>query len=133
MAVSDWSGGSLPWVEELATLKERIGALFGRAEPRRQVGLLLEGLIGGVERKNGWQLAEYAGDAAPWRMQGLLGRTLWDQEKARDICRDFVIERLGDPTWRSKRRPDLGRDGVCEEGQPFGRGCASIQRHSRTC
>src|SRR6202023_2056836 len=98
MAVSDWSGASLPWVEELAALKERIGALFGRAEPRRQVGLLLEGLIGGVERKNGWQLAEYAGDAAPWRMQALLGRTLWDQEKARDICRDFVIERLGDPS-----------------------------------
>jgi SRSO17 transposase len=98
MAVSDWSGASLAWVEELAALKERIGALFGRAEPRRQVGLLLEGLIGGAERKNGWQLAEYAGDAAPWRMQALLGRTLWDQEKARDICRDFVIERLGDPS-----------------------------------
>jgi SRSO17 transposase len=31
-------------------------------------------------------------------MQALLGRTLWDQEKARDICRDFVIERLGDPS-----------------------------------
>jgi hypothetical protein len=30
----------------------------------------LEGLIGGAERKNGWQLAEYAGDPAPWRMQG---------------------------------------------------------------
>ena len=62
MAVSDWSGASLPWVEELAALKERIGALFRRAEPRRQVGLILEGLIGGAERKNGWQLAEHAGD-----------------------------------------------------------------------
>jgi hypothetical protein len=71
---------------------------FAPAEPRRQVGLLLEGLIGGVERKNGWQLAEYAGDAAPWRMQALLGQTLWDQEKARHHCRDFVIERLGDPS-----------------------------------
>src|ERR1700687_4316299 len=98
MAVSDWSGASLPWGEGLAAVEGRTGALFRRAEPRRQVGLLLEGLIGGVERKNGWQLAEYAGDAAPWRMQGLLGRTLWDQEKARDICRDFVIERLGDPS-----------------------------------
>src|SRR5271166_3626368 len=48
MAVSDWSGASLPWVEELAALKERVGALFRRAEPRRQVGLLLEGLIGGA-------------------------------------------------------------------------------------
>ena len=95
MAVSDWSGAALPWFEELAALKDRIGGLFRRAEPRRQIGLLLEGLIGGVERKNGWQLAGYAGDQAPWRMQALLGRTHWDQEKARDICRDYVIERLG--------------------------------------
>jgi SRSO17 transposase len=98
MSVSEWSGASLPWFEELAALKERIGGLFGRAEPRRQIGLFLEGLIGGAERKNGWQLAEYAGDPAPWRMQALLGRTLWDQEKARDLCRDYVIERLGDPS-----------------------------------
>ena len=98
MAVSDWSGASLPWFAELAALKERIGGLFRRAEPRRQAGLLLEGLIGGAERKNGWQLAEYAGDPAPWRMQALLGRTLWDQDKAQSICRDYCVERLGDPS-----------------------------------
>lgn len=97
MMVSDWSGASLPWAEELTALKDRIGGLFRRSEPRRQVGLLLEGLVGGAERKNGWQLAEYAGDGAPWRMQALLGRTMWDEEQARDICRDYVIERLGDP------------------------------------
>ncbi len=98
MGVSDWTGASLPWSEDLTALKERVAGLFRRAEPRQQVGLLLEGLIGGAERKNGWQLAEYAGDPAPWRMQALLGRTVWDQEKARDICRDYVIERLGDPS-----------------------------------
>jgi SRSO17 transposase len=98
MAVSDWSGASLPWFEELACLQERIGGLFRRKEPRRQVGLYLEGLIGSAERKNGWQLAEHAGDPAPWRMQALLGRTLWDEERARDLCRDYVIERLGDPS-----------------------------------
>ena len=79
----------------MADLKERIGRLFGRPEPRRQIGLYLDGLIGEVDKKNGWQLAEYAGDPAPWRMQALLGRTIWDQERARDICREYVIERLG--------------------------------------
>lgn len=24
--------------------------------------------------------------------------TIWDQEKARDICRDYVMEHLGDPS-----------------------------------
>ena len=98
LGVSDWKGASLPWSEDLTALKERIAGLFSRAEPRRQVGLLLAGLIGGAERKNGWQLAEYAGGSAPWRMQALLGGTVWNQEKARDICRDYVIERLGDPS-----------------------------------
>ena len=32
MAVSDWSGAGLPWFEDLATLKDRIGGLFRRAD-----------------------------------------------------------------------------------------------------
>ena len=96
MSVLEWSGALLPWRDDLDDLKERIGRLFRRPEPRRQIGLCLDGLIGEVDKKNGWQLAEYAGDPAPWRMQALLGRTIWDQERARDICREYVIERLGD-------------------------------------
>jgi SRSO17 transposase len=98
MSIVDWSGASLPWSGELAGLKERLGGLFHRSETRAQAGLYLDGLIGGVERKNGWQLAEYAGDEAPWRMQAVLGRGFWDAERARDICRDYVVERLGDPS-----------------------------------
>jgi SRSO17 transposase len=136
MAVSDWSGAALPWFEDLATLKDRVGGLFRRAEPRRQVGLLLEGLIGGAERKNGWQLAEYAGDPAPWRMQALLGRTQWDQEKARDICRDYVVDRLGDPSGVLV----LDETGFLKKGNHSkanaehssgGGGCASVQRDGR--
>jgi SRSO17 transposase len=97
MSIVDWSGASLPWSGELAGLKERLGGLFHRSETRAQVGLYLDGLTGGVERKNGWQLAEHAGDEAPWRMQAVLGRGFWDAERARDICRDYVVERLGDP------------------------------------
>ena len=48
-------------------MQERLGKLFGRPEPRRQVGLYLEGLLSATERKNGWQLAEQIGDARPWR------------------------------------------------------------------
>ena len=85
----------LIWRDELALMQARLGALFGRPEPRRQAGLYLEGLLSAVERKNGWQLAEQIGDARPWRTQRVLSHVLWDEAAARDLCRDYVIEHLG--------------------------------------
>jgi SRSO17 transposase len=85
----------LGWREELDGLKERLGPLFVRPEPRRQAGLYLEGLLSGAQRKNGWQLAEQIGDARPWRTQRVLSHVQWDQDAARDICRDYVIEHRG--------------------------------------
>src|ERR687893_352227 len=89
------SAGVLAWREELGALEARLGGLFVRAEPRRQAGLYLEGLLSGAKRKNGWQLAEQIGDARPWRTQRVLSHVLWDQDAARDLCRDYVIEHLG--------------------------------------
>jgi SRSO17 transposase len=86
----------LDWRNELARLPERLGGLFVRAEPRRQVGLYLEGLLSAVERKNGWQLAEHIGDARPWRTQRVLSHVRWDEAAARDLCRAYVIEQLAD-------------------------------------
>jgi SRSO17 transposase len=83
------------WRAELDALLARFGRLFGRAEPRQQAGRYLEGLLGPVERKNGWQLAEAIGDARPWRTQRVLSHVLWDEEVARDLCRDHAVERPG--------------------------------------
>src|SRR5258708_38607655 len=98
MSIADWSGASLPWTGELSGLKERLGRLFARSETRAQAGLYFDGLIGGVERKKGWQMAENAGDEAPWRMQAVLGRGLWEAEQARDICRDYIVEGVRGPS-----------------------------------
>ena len=87
--------GLAGWREALADLQRRVGELFGRPEPRRQAGLYLEGLLGPAERKNGWQLA--VGDRRPWRTQRVLSHVLWDQDKARDLCRGYVVEHLGAP------------------------------------
>ena len=89
------SAGVLAWREELGALEARLGGLFVRAEPRRQAGLYLEGLLSAAKRKNGWQLAEQVGDARPWRTQRVLSHVLWDQDAARDLCRDHVLEHLG--------------------------------------
>src|SRR5919205_207976 len=89
------SASVLAWREELSALEARLGELFVRAEPRRQAGLYLEGLLSAAKRKNGWQLAELIGDTRPWRTQRVLSHVLWDQDAARDLCRDYVIEHLG--------------------------------------
>src|SRR5690242_21449847 len=85
------------WWDELEQVQDRLGELFVRPEPRRQTGLYLEALLSGAQRKNGWQLAEQIGDARPWRTQRVLSHVQWDQDAARDICRDYVIEHIGSP------------------------------------
>jgi hypothetical protein len=45
---------------------------FGRREPRLRARAYLDGLLSGLERKNGWSLAEFAGDTTPDGMQRLL-------------------------------------------------------------
>src|SRR5919205_1975719 len=89
------TSGVSGWRAELDDLLGRFGRLFVRAEPRQQAGRYLEGLLGPVERKNGWQLAEAIGDARPWRTQRVLSHVLWDEDAARDLCRVHAVERLG--------------------------------------
>lgn len=97
MAVAEWSGTVLGWERELAMLKERIAPAFGRAEPRVAASAFLDGVLSGIERKTGWLLAERAGLERPYRMQSLLGRSLWDADALRDLIRAYVLEALGDP------------------------------------
>ena len=54
------------------------------------------GLVAGLQRKNGWTLAEHAGEGVPDGMQRLLRRADWDIDGVRDDVRDYVIERIGD-------------------------------------
>ena len=85
------------WLSGLDDLFARVAGRFGRVEPRRQARLYLMGLLAPVERKNGWQLAEAAGDATPDRMQRLLNNARWDARLVRDDLRGYVTEHLGDP------------------------------------
>jgi SRSO17 transposase len=84
------------WAEGLDKLLARIGARFARAEPRVRAGVYVRGLLSAVERKNGWTLAERAGDATPDAMQRLLNHADWDADAVRDDLRDYVVEHLGD-------------------------------------
>nr|WP_052321775.1 transposase [Ralstonia sp. A12] len=83
------------WERELEGLHERLGKLFKRSEPRQRALGYLSGLLSPVERKNGWQLAEWIGEASPDGVQHLLERAQWDAEEARDVLREYVVEKLG--------------------------------------
>jgi SRSO17 transposase len=84
------------WAQELAEVMDRIGARFGRVEPRRRALAYVRGLLSPVERKNGWQLAEAAGDDTPDGMQDFLARAHWQADMVRDDLRAYVVAHLGD-------------------------------------
>jgi SRSO17 transposase len=88
--VAGWTAG---WDE----VQERIGPRFARSEQRQRVRRYVDGLLSPVERKNGWQLAEQAGEARPYGMQRLLAGAKWDADAVRDDLRAYVLEHLGDP------------------------------------
>ncbi len=89
MEVATWAAG-------LAEVQRRIGPRFARAEQRPRVRAYLEGLLSPVERKNGWQLAERAGEATPYGMQRLLAGAKWEADAVRDDLRTYSVEHFGD-------------------------------------
>ena len=85
------------WARGLDEVAERIAPCFGRAEPRRRARAYLRGLLAPLGRKNGWQLAEAAGDRSPDGVQDFLARMRWDADLVRDDLRAYVVDTLGDP------------------------------------
>ena len=83
------------WRDELDGLLDLVGPRFCRSEPRERARRYVGGLVAGLERKNGWTLAEYAGEVSPDGMQRLLRRADWDIDGVRDDIRTYVVDRLG--------------------------------------
>lgn len=88
--VRDWAAG-------LDAMHARIARHFARSEARERALAYLRGLLSPVERKNGGQIAEFAGDATPDGMQRLLATYDWDADAVRDDLQTYVVEHLGDP------------------------------------
>lgn len=81
----------------LEELFGRVAGRFFRAEPRRRARAYVRGLLAPLAYKNGWTLAEIAGDSTPDGMQRLLNATTWDTDGVRDDLHAYVVEHLGDP------------------------------------
>ena len=83
------------WAASLQTLLALLGRHFARSEARTHLGAYLTGLLSPIERKNGWHLAEQAGDATPYALQHLLGRPRWDADAVREDPRATLADPAG--------------------------------------
>ena len=75
-------GGHAAWSESFNEMFMHVAGMFGNASARRHGRWYLLGLLSHAERKNSWQLAEFAGDASPDGMQRLLNFSPWDEDAA---------------------------------------------------
>jgi SRSO17 transposase len=92
--VTAWTAG---WDEIQERIGPRFAPRFARSEQRQRVRRSVDGLLSPVERKNGWQLAEQAGERRPDGMQRLLASAKWNADAVRDDLRAYVLEHLSDP------------------------------------
>jgi SRSO17 transposase len=88
-AIGDWS-------KAFGELHRRMGHRFCRSEARERARRYLVGLLGRVERKNGWQMAEAIGERDPQGVQRLLNSARWDADAVRDDLREYVVDHLAD-------------------------------------
>ena len=95
--VEEVEAAAAAWTLTLADVREQLAPRFLRAEPRRRARAYVRALLEPVARKNGWQLAEAAGETTPHGMQRLLVGTGWDADVVRDDARAYVAAQLGDP------------------------------------
>jgi SRSO17 transposase len=83
------------WTAGLDDLFALVAGRFFRVEPRLRARSYVRGLLAPLAAKNGWTLAEAAGNATPDGMQRLLNRATWDDDGVRDDVRAYVARHLG--------------------------------------
>jgi SRSO17 transposase len=85
------------WAESFNEMFALIAGEFAEVRTRRRGRGYLLGLLSQAERKNGWTIAELAGDATPIGMQRLLNFYAWDADRVRDALTRYVVKSLGHP------------------------------------
>lgn len=89
--------GHAAWSESFNEMFMQVAGCFENAIVRRRGRAYLLGLLSRAERKNSWQLAEFAGEASPDGMQRLLNFSPWDEDAVRDALARYVVRAMGDP------------------------------------
>jgi SRSO17 transposase len=83
---------------------ELVRSCFARTQTWLQAGKYLNALVSDLPSRNGWTVAEQAGDRSPARMQRLLNRASWDEAAAMSQVRCYAAAGLDAAARRSRRR-----------------------------
>jgi hypothetical protein len=83
-AAPDWDA----LAADFEAFHARFASLFARSESREQAIKYVRALMGPIERRNGWQMAEAIGNRTPDRVQRLLYCATWCADQARDRWMD---------------------------------------------
>jgi hypothetical protein len=90
---------------------------FVRAEPWLQAGKYVGAVMSGMPKRNGWSIAQHAGDRTPDRTQRLLNHAAWDTFAAMGVVRRFAVTGLDEAARRGAMRIGaLGESGQEKKG-----------------
>src|ERR1035437_5862816 len=107
---------------------------FVRAEPWLQAGKYVSAVMSGLPKRNGWSIAQHAGDRTPDRTQRLLNRAAWDTFAAMSEVRRFAVAGMDEAARRSGRRRGLVIGALDETGQAKqGTATAGVKRQYMGC
>src|SRR6201996_8422944 len=106
---------------------------FARTQTWLQAGKYIDALVSGLPSRNGWTVAEQAGDRSPARMQRLLNRASWDERAAMSEVRRYAAAGL-DAAARRSRRKRMTVGALDETGQEKqGASTAGVKRQYMGC
>jgi SRSO17 transposase len=106
---------------------------FARTQTWLQAGKYLDALVSDLPSRNGWTIAEQAGDRSPARMQRLLNRASWDEAAAMSQVRRYAAAGLDAAARRSRRRR-MAVGALDETGQEKqGSSTAGVKRQYMGC
>jgi len=117
-------------VQLLGTLR----SCFVRTGPWLQAGKYVAALVSELPERNGWTIAQHAGDRSPDRTQRLLNRAAWDAFAAMSEIRRFAVAGLEEAARRGGRRGGLVIGAIDETGQEkAGEATAGVKRQYLGC
>ncbi len=94
----------------------------------------MSALVSEMPKRNGWTIAQHAGDLSPDRTQRLLNRASWDTLAAMSEVRRFAAAGLEEAARRGRRRDALVIGALDETGQEkAGEVTAGVKRQYMGC